>query len=192
MSRARSRLAREDGFTLMELMMASIVLAVGLLALVSGLDHSRQLVDRSEKIEIATHQAEEALERVLSKRYARVALTTTPVNSSNTADPRYYVSGTNYQWDQTSTGPQWEQMEIDSVNGDLVPSYAWEDSESRLNGTVHQFVTRTGDRCETVNCPSGVQHAKRVTVAVTVDGPRPLGRPVRLSTLMIDPAATGY
>jgi prepilin-type N-terminal cleavage/methylation domain-containing protein len=191
MRRARARLSSEAGFTLTELMVASTVMVIGLLALVSGLDHSRELVNRSEKIETATHQAEEAIERVLSKRYLRVAMTSMPVSSSDPADPRKYVSGSNYQWDQ-NPGPQWEAMEIDAVNGQVVPSYAWEDSQSRLSGTVHQFVTRTGDRCATVNCPAGVQSAKRVTVAVTVDGPDALGRPVLLSTLMIDPAAAGY
>jgi prepilin-type N-terminal cleavage/methylation domain-containing protein len=186
-------LAAERGFTLIELMVAALIMVIGLLALVSGLDHSRDLVSRSEKIETATHQAEEAIERALSLRYDRVALTSTPVHSSDQRDPRHYVTGSSYQWDQGPTGPQSEPLVVDSglgqVSGAPVP---WQDSDSRLKGSIHQFVTLTGDRClDTVSgCPSGSQPAKRVTVAVTVDGSN-APKPVLISTLMIDPAATG-
>jgi prepilin-type N-terminal cleavage/methylation domain-containing protein len=191
MASAGRRIAREDGFSLIELIVAALILSVGLLALVSGLDHSRDLVSRGEKVKTATHQAEQAIERVLALRYDRLALSSMPAGSTDQAHPGYYVSGPNYQWDQGSTGPRWEALEVDPANGQVVGSYAWEDSDSRLNGQVHQFVTRTGDRCTAAGCPAGVQSAKRITVAVTVEGPDALPEPVVLSTLMIDPAATG-
>src|SRR5918992_3761718 len=103
MRRRLRGLAAEDGFTLIELMIASLIMVVGLLALVSGLDHSRELVTRSEKVEVATHQAERAVERILAMRYDEVALTTAPSDSESLADPRYWVSGSSYQWDQNST-----------------------------------------------------------------------------------------
>jgi prepilin-type N-terminal cleavage/methylation domain-containing protein len=191
MAEPRRRLAREDGFSLVELLIAALIMAIGLLALVSGLDHSRESVSRSEKIEAATHQAEEAIERVLAMRYDRVALPALPSSSGSQADPRFYVSGSNYQWDQGTEGGQSEALAVDATNGDVANSYAWADSDSRLEGVVHQFVTTTGDRCSGTGCPAGVQSAKRVTVVVTVDGPDALPRPVSISTLMIDPAATG-
>jgi prepilin-type N-terminal cleavage/methylation domain-containing protein len=192
MAERMRRIAREDGFSLVELMVASMVLAVGLLALVSGLDHSREVVNRSEKIEAATHQAEEAIERVLAMRYPRVALPALPSSSASEADPRFYVSGSNYEWDQGTEGGLFEALSVDAVDGQVANSYDWADSDSRLEGTVHQFVTITGDRCTGTGCPSEVQSAKRVTVAVTVDGPDALPRPISISTLMIDPAETGY
>jgi prepilin-type N-terminal cleavage/methylation domain-containing protein len=192
MAEARRRIAREEGFSLVELMMATLVLAIGLLALVSGLDHSRESVNRSEKIEAATHQAEEAIERVLAMRYDRVALPLLPANSTSQADPRFYVSGTTYHWDQGTESAPPEELVVDAVDGDVANSYDWADSDSRLEGEVHQFVTLTGDRCTGTGCPSGAQSAKRVTVAVTVEGPDALPRPVSISTLMIDPAETGY
>jgi len=186
-------LAAERGFTLIEMTVAALIMAIGLLALVSGLDHSRKLVSRSEKVETASHRAEEAIERILSLRYDRVALTTAPAHSPDPSDPRYYVTGSGYQWDQGPTGPQSETLVVDSGLGQVLPAEAWQDSESRLKGSVHQFVTLTGDRCaDTVpGCPSGSQPAKRVTVAVTVDAQDALPKPVLISTLMIDPAATG-
>jgi prepilin-type N-terminal cleavage/methylation domain-containing protein len=190
--RLRARLGHEDGFTLFELLIAMVVTAVGLMALVSSFDHSRDLVSNAEKIEVASHQAERQMERVLSLPYAQVAHRSLPVHSDDTADPRHYVNGSIYQWDQGPTGPQSGTLVVDATKGStLIDARSWVDSESRLEGAVHTFVTETGDLCSDTRCPSGSQAGRRVTVAVTVEGPRPLRRPVLISTIKIDPGATG-
>jgi prepilin-type N-terminal cleavage/methylation domain-containing protein len=185
------RRSPEAGFTLIELLVAMTVTAVGLMALVSSFDHSRDLVSLAEKTEIASHQAERAMERTLALPYAQVAHAAAPTQSTDPASPAFYVNGGTYQWDQGSTGPQSDNLEIDAANGQVVNVSTWSDSESRLSGEIHTFVTRTGDLCTTANCPAGDQRGRRVSVAVTVNGPRPLRRPVLISSVMIDPAATG-
>jgi Tfp pilus assembly protein PilV len=189
-------LAAEDGLTLIELTIASLIMVVGLLALVSGLDHSRNLVSRSEKVEVASHQAERAIERVLARRYDDVALTSMPADSEDPSDPRYWVEGTTYQWDRGSSDPTaFEPLcsprcpaDAAEAEGVIAGAEEWEDPGSRLDGWVHTFVTEKADHC--TSCP-GNQPAKRVTVGVTVEGEQPLDRPVVISTLMIDPAETG-
>ena len=191
--RRMRRLANEDGFTLFELLIAMAVTAVGLMALVSSFDHSRELVSVAEKTEVASHQAERAMERVLAMPYARVAHTTAPAHDPDTKSPAKYVavSGGSYQWDQGATGPRSDNLEVDAVNGQIANVSNWQDSASRLTGKTYTFVTRTGDLCSETICPAGDQRGKRVTIAVTVDGPRPLGKPVLISSVMINPAATG-
>ena len=184
---ARSALAREDGFTLFELLMAITVLAVGLVALVSSFDHSRDLVSVAEKTEVASHRAERELERILSMSYASVAHPSTPLASTDSADPASYVNGGNYQYDQGPTGPQSETLAVDGAGSISASASTWTDSETRLTGQIQSFVTWTGDYCTT----DRTRCAKRVTVAVTVGGPRPLGRPVLISTIMTNPAGTG-
>jgi prepilin-type N-terminal cleavage/methylation domain-containing protein len=184
---ARSALAREDGFTMFELLMAITVLAVGLVALVSSFDHSRNLVSVAEKTEVASHRAERELERILSMSYASVAHPSTPASSPDSASPASYVSGGNYQYDQGSTGPQSEALAVDGAGLISASPSTWTDSETRLTGQIQSFVTWTGDYCTT----DRTRCAKRVTVAVTVGGPRPLGRPVLISTIMTNPAGTG-
>jgi prepilin-type N-terminal cleavage/methylation domain-containing protein len=188
--RVRAALAREDGFTLFELLMAITVLAVGLMALVSSFDHSRDLVSTAEKTEIASHRAERELERILALPYADVEHGTTPGSSTDPASPARYVSGTSYQYDQGSTGPQSETLVVVSDGGTDIPSTAsdWTDSETRLEGQIQSFVTWTGDYCTAAD---RTRCAKRVTVAVTVGGPRPLSRPVLISTIRTSPAGAG-
>jgi prepilin-type N-terminal cleavage/methylation domain-containing protein len=198
-SRRRTRkLANEDGFTLFELLIAMAVTAVGLMALVSSFDHSRELVSVAEKNEVASHQAERAMERVLAMPYAAVAHNPAPTHNTDPKHPANYVTGTSYQWDQGATGPRSDDLEVDLTNGQISNVSNWQDSASRLTGKTYTFVTRTGDLCATYTPPgggpsacSGVEHGRRVTVAVTVDGPRPLARPVLISSVMINPAQTG-
>jgi prepilin-type N-terminal cleavage/methylation domain-containing protein len=185
---ARSGLAREDGFTLFELLMAMTVLAVGLMALVSSFDHSRDLVSVAEKTEVASHRAERELERILSVPYLSVAHPSTPASSPNSASPAFYVNGGNYQYDQGPTGPQSETLAVVGGSSISASSSTWNDSESRLTGQIQSFVTWTGDYCTAAD---RTRCAKRVTVAVTVGGPRPLRRPVLISTIMTSPAGTG-
>ena len=184
------RLASEDGFTLFELLIAMSLTALGLMALVSSFDHSRELVSVAEKTEVASHQAQRAMEQVLATPYAQVAHVTAPVHSDDTTNPAFYVTGSSYQWDQGATGPQSDNLEV-AANGLITNVANWQDSASRLTGKTYTFVTRTGDLCSASGCPTGDQRGKRVTVAVTVEGPRPLNKPVLISSLMIDPAATG-
>jgi prepilin-type N-terminal cleavage/methylation domain-containing protein len=186
--RRRRALSCEAGFTLFELLIAMAVIAIGLIALVSGFDHSRELVGTAEKTEAASHRAERELERILALPWASVGHATAPVHDADTASPAYYVSGANYQWDQGTTGPQSEPLAVDAAGSLGATPTTWLDSEGRLGGEVHRFVTWTGEFCTSADRSACV---KRVTVAVTVGGPRPLRRPVLISTKMIDPAATG-
>jgi prepilin-type N-terminal cleavage/methylation domain-containing protein len=183
-------LAREDGFTIFELLMAITVLAVGLMALVSSFDHSRELVSTAEKTEVASHRAERELERILSRPYSDVEHGTPPLFSPDPAHPARFVNGPNYQYDQGSTGPQSEPLAVVQDGGTDIPSAAsnWTDAESRLRGRLQSFITWTGDSCTDADRS---RCAKRVTVVVTVGGPRPLSRPVLISTIMTDPAGTG-
>jgi prepilin-type N-terminal cleavage/methylation domain-containing protein len=188
--RLRAALAREDGFTMVELLMAIMVLAVGMVALISSFDHSRDLVSVAEKTEIASHRAERELERILALSYAGVAHPSTPADSLDSADPASYVDGGNYQYDQDDAPPALPSEPLAVVTGGSVGASAseWTDSETRLEGRVQSFVTWTGDYCTAAD---RTRCAKRVTVAVTVDGNRPLRRPVLISTIMTSPVGTG-
>lgn len=179
----------EHGFTLIELLMAVFIVAVALIALMSTLDTSRELVTDTEVHETVTHQAEREMERVLALPYDDVALTSAPATSSDPTDPRYYVSAgppARYQWDQGDTGPQSGELVVTAA-GAVDPVSAWEDGESRLSGSVHSFVTCDGEGCSDDADDRG---PRRITIAVTVDG-HPDQRPALISSIKVDPNATG-
>jgi prepilin-type N-terminal cleavage/methylation domain-containing protein len=177
-------LARERGFTLIELLVAMTLVAVGAMALITTFDSSRSIVTTAERNEAAAHRAEQEMERILSLDYAAIALTSAPPSSGDPASPNYYVQpGNRYQWDQGATGPKTDDLVI-SVGGSLGGPTTWTDGQSRLSGSIHRFVTWVDDPC----C-AGTQDAKRVTVAVTVNGPGGPAKPVLISSLVTDPNA---
>lgn len=188
------RLREERGFTLTELMMTCVLVAVGLVALTGTLDQSRDLVSLTEKIEAANHQAELEVERLLSIPYETLALRAAPANSADSRDPDFYVVNgppARYRWDQSSPG-QTHDLVVDSVNGAINPStITWKDNATRLGGEIARYVTWTDDLCNQPSCEPAEQRAKRITVAVTVDGPEAPRRPIVISTIKSDPVSTG-
>ena len=136
----------------------------------------------NESNESASHQAQQQLERVLALDYENVALTSAPVTSTDTRNPAFYVDTGSYQWDQSSTGPRWEDLVVDPVNGVIEPSATW--SDDRLSGSVHTFITDVYDPA-LVQTPDEPD-ARRVTVAVTVDGEGGPDKPVLMSSITYD------
>src|ERR687896_429634 len=81
---------------------------------------------------------------------------------------------------------------VDAVNGAVDPSRInWTDNEARLSGTISRYVTWTNDLCEQPSCEPAEQRAKRITVAVTVNGPEAPRKPIVISTIKSDPESTG-
>lgn len=169
---------------MIELLVASLVLVVGVFALVGAFDSSRNLVTTSEMNQVASHEAEADLEKVLAMQFGAVGLEggSPPAPSTVPTNPDYYVSGSSYQWDQGSTGPHSDPLVL---NGQLAHTQTWNDGQSRLSGTIYRYVTSISDPC----C-AGSNYAKRVTIAVTITGGRGLYKPVLTASIVIDPNAT--
>ena len=177
MSSRSAALRAEDGFTIIEVLAACVVLLVGVLGVVATLDRSREVVSRAEAREAAVYQAERGLEAVRSIPYAQLALSSAPPTSSAPGDPDFYVkAGNRYQWD-----PRDDTKVSDLVLGGYVPrEISWDDG--RMRGTLNAYVLEYDDPVVT-----GPAQARRVLVAATLAGPWAQPRPVVLSTVVHDP-----
>jgi prepilin-type N-terminal cleavage/methylation domain-containing protein len=186
------RLRRDEGgMTLIELLIAAAVMAVGVLALMGTFDGSRQLVGTSEKNDVAAHQGETELERIIAMGYRNVALTAAPSHSASQTNPDFYVNGGTYQWDQSAAPQPVENLWIDPASGLIAHTSTWNDGQSRLSGSLYDYVTLVPDPNATDpnNADARKHPAKRVTVAVTVNnnGAGGLKKPVLVSAIVIDP-----
>jgi hypothetical protein len=173
--------------TIVEVMVALALLAVGVLALMTTFDGSRELVSTGEKSGIAAHQGELEIEKALSLDYDAIALPSVPGHSATGSDPDFYVSsGGTYQWDQASSPAPADPLVADATRGALTHVSAWSDGQSRLSGSVYRYVTWIDDPHI-----AGTHDAKRLTIAVTVNGsgPNQLKNPVLVSSIAIDPKA---
>ena len=180
----------EAGFTLIELLIAAMITAIGILALVSTFDTSRTLVSVAERNEAMAHQGQREVERILAMDYEDIALTGAPQPSPNPNHPGFFVQGGQYQWDQGDTGPRSDDLVIDPA-GSVPPMATWEAETRpsggvRMSGEIHRYVTQVYDP-ELVQTPNDEPDAKRVTVAVTVDGPGGPTKPLLISSIVVDP-----
>ena len=186
----RRVLRDESGMTLIELLVAAVLIAVGIVALFTVFDSSRGLITTSEKNDVAAHQGETEMEQILGLPYASVALTAAPAHSVTTTDPDYYVQPSgSYQWDQSATPKPADPMVVDPAAGALTHLSGWNDGQSRLSGSIYRYVTWVDDP----NIP-GTQDAKRITLAITVNNNGPgasgaLKKPVIVSSIVVDPKA---
>ena len=194
MPRRRWRCA-EDGFMMIEVLVAALVLTIGIIGLIGAFDSSRKLTLLSERRTSLAHRGQQEIERLLAVPYSELAMNPTPTHSAETTNPDYYVSASNYQWDPSSgsteplvTGPACESPPQEGCGGVSGTPAPWTDG--RLSGYVYDFVTwHTDGHCGAL-CPAEKNY-KRVTVVVTVTVPANTHSvaPFRLSAFVPDPAA---
>ena len=173
--------AGEDGFTLVEVLVAVMVLAVGVLAVLGALIPANALTSRSQVHEAATGFAEQQIEALRQQPFASLGMTAAPSPSSTSQDPNFYVHPatgspsncyeiqSNYQAGGTETGCE------PFVPGGSVPSTAQQITGYQgLTGTYDVYVTwhlesPTNNGCVTFDgtqfCVSSSAE-KRITVAV--------------------------
>jgi hypothetical protein len=184
-ARARSA-APEDGFTIIELMFALVVLIIGILGMFMGFVSAQKLSLVSERETSMAQIAQREIERVEGISYSQIAMSAAPGTSTDPANPDYYVtagSAPSFKWDRT--GGSSETLVVDATNGTVTPVQSW--TEGRLSGQMYDFVTWTTDPKCSPGCNAS-QNYKRVTVAVTANsGPQP--NPVYTSSVVADPAA---
>ena len=187
-----SRISREEGFTLFELLIAMMLIAIGVMALLGTFDYSRGTSATAEAQDAAAQVGEREVERIASLGYGAIALGSTPSSSLDPANPDYWVSNSSpatYRWDVTSGSSATEPLVVAGGGGVSNDGGSWGDS--RLGGRLYDFVTWVDDPCSA--CSSSSDRAitsdyKRITVAVTANADR-LKKPVYVSTIVTDPQA---
>jgi prepilin-type N-terminal cleavage/methylation domain-containing protein len=171
---SRVRPGGQDGFTMVELLLALVVLLVGVFGLVLGFDTSRKLSLVSERHATMAHVAQREIERLEGLPYSQLALnptvsSPTPSNSTDPANPDYHVTTATplaLQYDRTNPSAT-ETIDFDTTAGQVLPVQSW--SEGNLSGQIYDFVTWTSDPHCGGGCPAS-QNYKRLSVAVTMGG----------------------
>jgi Tfp pilus assembly protein PilV len=199
-------LRAEDGFTMVEVLAAILILMVGVIGLIGAFDSARKLSLLSERRTSSAHRAQLEIERLQSTPYAELAMGSTPSHSAESTNPDYYVkegSPAEYQYgtaaseveplviatkgECTSTNKTECGVTANSPTGRECTKYAgaceWKDGLQ--SGYVYDFVTwHTDGKCGE-KCPTK-ENYKRLTVVVTVKVPSGAHAvaPVRVSTLV--------
>lgn len=151
--------ANEEGFTVVELMAALSVLAVGFFALAAALGIGFRQVAHGRQRQTATEIGNGRVEHLRNVPYEAVALSSRPVHNADAGNPDHFVSldGTRFDY---SGGGTYEDLVVDEAGGQVLHL-----EDPVTVGTtimeVYQYVTWV-DQANDV---------KRVTVAVVYKTP---------------------
>ena len=169
------RLRREDGMTIIELLVSAVICAVGIAATIGLMDNSRELSVKSEQRDVMAHHAERELERLMELPWLNLQHSSLPAATASPAgNPSTYISGTSYRYDRKQPAAA-EPLVFSLANGQVSPTRTpWDDGQGRLKGDVYRYVTRVD------------ANARRVTVIVTADG-ADVPAPVLLSSINTRP-----
>lgn len=191
MDRSAQALRAEEGFTLVELLMAIVLISLAVLALMGTFDQSRRTTNAAEAQDVAVQAAERELERVRSLGYSAIALRSAPVTSLDPNNPNFEVTNTTpaaYRWDQSAGATGTEPLVVNASGGVDNLAGTW-GSATGLGGRLYDFVTQVDDPCTA--CSSSQDQAitadyKRITVAASVNPPSELKKPILISTIVSD------
>lgn len=196
----------DDGFGLIEVLVAVLILTVALLGLIGAFTSARKLTLLSERRTSAAHSAQLELERLQATPYSELLMTATPTHSAESTNPDYYVKAgppPEYQYD--TTGTEAEPLAIAGAacvtlktscgsiatqpTGRACLQYvgACEWKDRAFSGNVYDFVTWHHDT--NAKCTKKTENYKRLTVVVTltVAAGAQAVTPVRVSTLIANP-----
>jgi prepilin-type N-terminal cleavage/methylation domain-containing protein len=178
---------RQHGFTMIELLVAIMLIAVGILATFGVLFSSQHLTLAAEHQTSLAHRAQRELERLQSLPYDQLAMASSlPAHSTDTANPDYYVTTdtpAKFQYDRSNPSST-EAF----VTGGAISATPTSTTDGGQTYNVYDFVTWTTDPNCGPNCPAS-QNYKRVTVMVTLTGAAHPRRPALVSTIVVKPDA---
>jgi hypothetical protein len=190
-------LRRQDGLTVVEVVVAALVLMLGAMAVVTLVGAAAHNSYRSEQSQVLSDRLQQEMERIKELPYGEVALTGLPADTSNLKDPRWRVSGTNYAVAKDGSNTRalvyngtalytGGQVSAGTIDPTPIPFQSGD-----VNGKIYRFVVFEDDpSCLASQCP-GSQDIKRVIVAIKLDptaagGERPYQE---LHTQLTDPEA---
>jgi type II secretory pathway pseudopilin PulG len=175
--------SREDGLTIVEVIVAALILAIGALTTFGLLSSATKNTQRAKASQVAQDRAQQELERIRALSEEERALTATPPHSNNELDPNFRVNATAATFGVTRQPPGSYRKLV--VNGGTFYGRTGEDalikkgivdpgpthfSSGDVSGDIYRYIVwRNDDACGAL-CP-GEQDFKQIVVAVKLDTP---------------------
>lgn len=176
----RLRRGEEAGFTLIEVVAAMSILAVGFLTLTTAATTGLRLVVQGRQRQVATEAVNARLEHLRNIPYVQVALSSQPSHSTDADNPDFDVNTAGTGYDYEGGGTTYETLIVDTADGQVIHI----EDPVVVGSTeliVYQYVTWVDD-----SGVVGTQDYKRVTIVATFKTAGTSGRPktVQVSALL--------
>jgi len=168
----------EAGFTIVEVLVAILIVSIGALATFTLLSAAARNAQRAEASQVALEYAEQELELLRSMEDKDLALETAPQPSSNPNSPNYRVSGQNFALTRQPLG-NYRDMVVKNdtrwgggrVTGGAVSAGPNNFTSGDVSGRIYRYIVwRNDPSCSEANCP-GPEDYKQIIVAVRLNTP---------------------
>jgi hypothetical protein len=100
------RCAADDGISIVEVVVAGLVLVLGALAVLGLADAANRTTYRSEQGQVAVDRLQAEMEKLRQLPFDEMALASSPPTSTDPASPAHRVSGTNFALGQDGSDPR--------------------------------------------------------------------------------------
>jgi prepilin-type N-terminal cleavage/methylation domain-containing protein len=171
------RLRGDDGFTMVEVLVAILIVSIGAMATFTLLSSATRNAHRAEASQVALEYAEQEMERLRSMEWKHLALKGAPQFESSPANPNNRVRNGEFALTREPVGnyetlvfngePIWGQPEKKIEGGEVSPGPS-PFTNGDVSGKVYRYIVwRNDDTCGS-ECP-GPQDYKQIVVAVKLD-----------------------
>jgi Tfp pilus assembly protein PilV len=193
----RAKAKSEDGFTIVEVLIAALILVAGSIATFGVLASATVNNQRAKATQIALDKAQQEVEVLRSLSDEELALTVAPPPSGEEGNPNYRVSGGKFA---IKRSPVSEYKEMVVKGGVRYPSETLEKgvvspgptsfTSGDVAGKVYRYIVWRNDAsCSSETCP-GEQDYKQIIVAVKLNSKLNGGNPggyVEVQSDFVDP-----
>ena len=172
-----SRVSEQDGFTLIEVLVAAIVLVVGILGTAKLTVGSESTTLDAELQQVATEQAEQQLERARALSYGEVGDATTPTQEPSGSNA---LQGSEFTAPDTSDPEELVTPSTGATQAQLDPvtTFTVDQGDGRtISGTAYTYVSWRNEDCGAISLTGNAQlsnlqsqlQSLRAQLAVTAD-----------------------
>jgi type II secretory pathway pseudopilin PulG len=170
--------AKEEGFTIVEVVVASLVLVMGAFATFGALRAATINTQRAKASQVALDLAQQEIEKLRGLSNKELALATTPTPSTDPLSPSRRISGADFALVREPPS-EYKRMVVKGgelygggfVEGGAVNPGPTAFTSGDVTGSVYRYVVwRNDDSCPSATCP-GSQDYKQIVVAVKLNTP---------------------
>jgi type II secretory pathway pseudopilin PulG len=174
----RRMTAREDGITIIEVLVAALVLVMGAFATFGVLRAATINTQRAKASQVALDRAQQEMEKLRSLSSKELALTATPSSTTDTLNPDHRVSNAEFAVIREPVS-EYHRLVVNggelygggAVEGGVVNPGPTAFTSGDVTGKVYRYVVwRNDTSCPSGTCPGG-QDYKQIVVAVKLDTP---------------------
>lgn len=195
----RTRIDRQEGFTIVEVLIAALILVAGAIATFGVLASATVDNQRAKATQVALDKAEQEIEKLRSYSDEELALESAPPHVSEEGNPDFRVnSGAGTYAIKRSPVSEYKEMVIEG--GHRYPEETIENAavnpgptnftSGDVSGKVYRYIVWRNDAsCSPETCP-GEQDYKQIIVAVKLDPKANGGSPggyVEVQSNFVDP-----